>query len=94
MDLFLLLTAVVLGIIVLVGFLNEKIFHLTYEIVLLLASIFVGICMLAAVSVMKNTDTAEILENIQLFNLEDFLINGVLCFMLFAGSYHLRLGQF
>ena len=94
MDLFLLLTAVVLGIIVLVGFLNEKIFHLTYEIVLLLASIFVGICMLAAVSVMKNTGTAEILENIQLFNLEDFLIKGVLCFMLFAGSYHLRLSQF
>ena len=50
MNVFLLLTAVVLGIIMLVGFLNEKVFHLTYEIVLLLASIFVGVCMLAAAS--------------------------------------------
>lgn len=94
MNLFLLLTAIVLGIIVLVGFLNEKIFHLTYEIVLLLASIFVGACMLAAASVLKNTGAGEILEKIQLFNLEAFLLDGVLCFMLFAGSYHLKLSQF
>ncbi len=94
MNVFLLLTAVVLGIIMLVGFLNEKVFHLTYEIVLLLASIFVGVCMLAAASLLKNTGIGEILEKIQLFDLEAFLLDGVLCFMLFAGSYHLKLSQF
>ena len=94
MDLFLVLTVIVLGVIMLVGFLNEKIFNLTYEIVLLLASILVGICMLFAASMMKNSSPGEILEKIQLFNLEEFLLNGVLCFMLFAGSFHLKLSQF
>ena len=94
MNLFLLLMTIVLGVIVAVGFLNEKIFHKTYEIVLLLASILVGICLLTAASIMKNSSAEEILGSIQLFNLEDFLINGTLCFMLFAGSCHLKLRQF
>ena len=94
MNLFLLLMTIVLGVIMVVGFLNEKVFHKTYEIVLLLASILVGICLLAAVSIMKNSSAGEIMESIQLFNLEDILINGILCFMLFAGAYHLKLRQF
>ena len=94
MNLFLLLTAVVLGVIMVVGFLNEKVFHLTYEIVLLLFSILVGILLLAAASIIKNSSAREVLENFQLFNLEELLINGVLCFMLFAGAHHLKLRQF
>ena len=94
MNLFLLLTAVVLGVIMVVGFLNEKVFHLTYEIVLLIFSILVGILFLAAASIIKNSSASEVLENFQLFNLEELLINGVLCFMLFAGAHHLKLRQF
>ena len=94
MNLFLLLTSVVLGVIMAVGFLNEKVFHLTYEIVLLLFSILVGILLLAAASIIKNSSASEVLENFQLFNLEELLINGVLCFMLFAGAHHLKLRQF
>ena len=94
MNLFLLLTAVVHGVIMVVGFLNEKVFHLTYEIVLLLFSILVGILLLAAASIIKNSSASEVLENFQLFNLEELLINGVLCFMLFAGAHHLKLRQF
>ena len=94
MNLFLLLAALVLGVIMVVGFLNEKVFHLTYEIVLLLISIVVGISLLAAASIMKNSSAGEILESVQLFNLEDLLINGVLCFMLFAGARHLKVRQF
>lgn len=94
MNLFLLLAALVLGVIMVVGFLNEKVFHLTYEIVLLLFSILVGILLLAAASIIKNSSASEVLENFQLFNLEELLINGVLCFMLFAGAHHLKLRQF
>lgn len=94
MDHFLLLAAIVLGVIVVVGFLNEKIFHLTYEIMLLLASVLIGICMLMAAAAVKNSSVNEILQRVQLFNLEDLLMNGVLCFMLFAGSCHLKLNQF
>jgi CPA1 family monovalent cation:H+ antiporter len=94
MNLFLVLVTIVLGVIMVVGFLNEKVFHMTYEIVLLLASILVGMSLLAAASIMRNSSADEIMEGIQLFNLEDILINGILCFMLFAGSYHLKLRQF
>ena len=94
MDHFLLLTAIVLGVIVVVGFLNERFFHLTYEIVLLLASVVVGAGMLLAGSALNHTSAGEILQQIQLFNLEDLLMKGVLCFMLFAGSCHLKLSQF
>ena len=94
MDHFLLLTAVVLGVIVVVGYLNERFFHLTYEIVLLLASVVVGAGMLLAGSALNHTSAGEILQQIQLFNLEDLLMKGVLCFMLFAGSCHLKLSQF
>lgn len=94
MDRFLMLTAVVLGVIMVVGFLNEKVFHMTYEIVLLLASVVVGICLLAVASLIKSSSMGEILEQVRLFDLEEFLINGVLCFMLFAGSCHMKLQRF
>ena len=94
MDQFLLLSAIVLGVIMVVGYLNEKVFHLTYEIALLLSSMLVGICMLMAASALQNRSTGEILRKVQLFNLEDLLMKGVLCFMLFAGSCHLKLSHF
>lgn len=94
MDHFLLLSAIVLGVIVVVGFLNEKFFHLTYEIVLLIASVLVGACMLLGGAALKNSSAGELLQQVQLFNLEDLLMKGVLCFMLFAGSCHLKLSQF
>ena len=94
MEHFLLLTAIVLGVIVVTGFLNEKLFHLTYEIMLLLSSVLIGICMLMAAAAAKNSSMGEILQKVQLFNLEDLLMKGVLCFMLFAGSCHLKLSQF
>ncbi len=37
---------------------------------------------------------SQTLEGIQVFNLEEFLMEGVLCFMLFAGSCHMRLLDF
>ena len=61
MDHFLLLSAIVLGVIVVVGFLNEKFFHLTYEIVLLIASVLVGACMLLGGSALKNSSAGELL---------------------------------
>lgn len=36
----------------------------------------------------------EALEQIVTFDLEDYLMNGVLCFMLFSGSCHMKLADF
>ena len=94
MDSFLLLAAVTLGFAVLIGLLNEKLFHLTYEIALLLFSVLIGICLTVGISAARDTSVRELLQTFQVFNLETFLMKGVLCFMLFAGACHLKLHQF
>lgn len=94
MDNFLLLVSVSLGMIVLIGLLNEKITRMTNEIALMLFSAIAGCVITAVWSGMQNTTIKELLESVQVFNLESFLMHGVLCFMLFAGSCHLRLDAF
>ena len=93
MDSFLLLTTITLGIAVLIGFLNEKLFHLTYEISLLLFSVLIGAGLILPAAI-HNGSLMEVLQNVHVFNLETFLMNGVLCFMLYAGSCRLKLSQF
>ena len=94
MEHLLLLSAVTLGIIVLIGFLNEKFFHLNYEISLLLFSVIIGICLTLVFSLIKKESITDILQRVQVFDLEAFLMKGVLCFMLFAGSCKLKISQF
>ena len=91
---FIVIMAVTLGIAVLIGFLNEKVFHLTYEISLLLFSVPIGLCVTVLAAVIRNSTVREFLTTVQVYDLENFLLKGVLCFMLFAGSCRLKLGQF
>ncbi|MEE1113493.1 MAG: hypothetical protein UHN88_00255, partial [Eubacterium sp.] len=94
MEHFLLLATVALGLVVVFGFINEKLTHLTYEIALLLFSAVAGIIVTAIWAGTKGTGIADFLEGVQVFDIERFLMDGVLCFMLFAGSRHLRLADF
>ena len=83
-----------LGIIALIEFLNEKLFHLTKEISLMLFSVVIGFVLTVIMAIMKDETVKELLQGLQVYNIENFLMNGVLCFMLFAGSCHLKLGKF
>ncbi len=94
MNDFLILTAVTLGIAVLIGFLNEKLLHLTYEISLLLVSALLGVLLTAGAAAAGDSSVRELLQSVQVFDLEKFLMEGVLCFMLYAGSCQLKLRQF
>lgn len=91
---FLLQAVILLFFIVLLGFFNEKVTKFPYEISLMLYSVVIGSGVLIFVSVMSDTPARKMLENLQVFNLEEFLMEGVLCFMLFAGSCHMRLLDF
>ncbi len=93
-DHFLLLASVVLGLIVVIGFVNEKTLKLTYEIALLLFSVIVGAAIVAVVASIRDQSVRTLLANIQVFDLKRFLMEGVLCFMLFAGSRNLKLSAF
>ena len=85
---------VIIGFISVLGFLNEKLTKLTYEISLMLFSVIIGILMLTGTAVLSGTGIADILRNMQILNIESFLMEGVLCFMLFAGSCHMKLSDF
>ena len=83
-----------LSLIVVIGLINEKVTKLTYEIALMIFSIAVGAVLTFAGAGFKGTSISGLLTDIRVFDLESFLIEGVLCFMLFAGSCHMQLKDF
>ena len=84
----------ILALVCVLGFFNEKVTKLTYEIALLLFSTVIGVIILIVVSLAGNTPVANVLKEVQGFDIHDFLMHGVLCFMLFAGSCHMKLRDF
>ena len=91
---FLAVVVLLLSLIVLIGFINEKTLMLTYEIALMLFSVAIGGIITLLALLIKGTTVFEELSDVKLFDLEAFLMNGVLCFMLFAGSCHMKLRDF
>lgn len=91
---FLFYAVLILFLIVLLGFFNEKVTKLTYEIALMIFSVVIGAIVTLIVSAARGTGVSEFLSQIRLFDLESFLMEGVLCFMLFAGSCHMKLSDF
>ena len=82
---------VIIGIVCVLGFFNEKVTKLPYEISLMLFSTVIGILVLIASALFKGSDT---LEQPQIMDIEQFLLEGVLCFMLFASSCHMKISDF
>ena len=84
----------VIALICILGFFNEKVTKLTYEIALMLFSSILGILVLAGTALFSGTTVGNVLKDVQDFDIHDFLMHGVLCFMLFAGSCHMKLKDF
>lgn len=85
---------IIMGLVVGFSFLNEKLFHITREIALMLFAVILGVFIIATGAVFSWHPTLKLLTNLHLIDIEDFLMHGVLCFMLFAGSCHMRLSDF
>ena len=84
-----------LAFIVFLGFFNEKITKFTYEIALMLFSIIIGAVLLTLrITLGEDITVLQILEKFDFTKLEKLLMDGMLCFMLFAGSCHMRLLDF
>ena len=73
-------------LVVLLGFFNEKVTKITYEIALMLFAMVIGIGCLFIEYFTPGAPISSLVNTVHSFNLESFLINGVLCFMLFSGS--------
>ena len=91
---FLTYAVILLGLIVVIGVINEKMTKLTYEISLMMFAIVAGALLTVVYALVKNQTVRDIIDTIRVFNLEEFLMKGVLCFMLFAGSFRMRLSDF
>ena len=91
---FLTYTVVLLGLIVCIAFINERTVRLTYEIALMLFASVTGVILTLVIAVANDQTVTELLGSVQIFDLEEYLMKGVLCLMLFAGSCHMRLTDF
>ena len=76
----------ILALICVLGFFNEKVTKLTFEIALMLFSTIIGVVVLIVVTVASDTDVANVLREVQGFDIHDFLMHGVLCYMLLWGG--------
>lgn len=94
MNNFLASVTLFLLLIVGLGFFNEKVTKLTGEIALMLFAVILGCIFLALGVIVKDVPAIQVLANMHQWNLEEFLLEGVLCFMLFSGSCHMRLRDF
>lgn len=95
MNTFLIHTVILLALVVVLGFLNEKVTKWTGEIALMLYAIAIGAVLAILGIIFQGTEGfMQVLSGLQYFDLEEFLMEGVLCFMLFAGSCHMRLLDF
>ena len=81
----------IMALVVVLSFFNEKVTKLPNEIALMLFSTVIGIFIIIASALFSGS---EILEQAQMMDIEDFLLEGVLCFMLFAGSFRMKLSDF
>ena len=78
MNQFLVYTVVLLLLVVIIGYFNEKVTGFTYEISLMLFSIIIIMSLLFVNSVVFSVSVVEILNNCHKINLEAFLMDGVL----------------
>lgn len=84
----------VLFLVVIFSFINEKTIKLPYEIGLVIFGF--GFCLILILLQQMHALTLpeELLDLLKQFNFNDFLIHGVLCFMLFSGASRIKFNDF
>ncbi|MBO6258720.1 MAG: sodium:proton antiporter [Succinivibrio sp.] len=94
MNDFLPLVVALLFLVIIFNVINQKFFKFSYEIALMLFATITGGVMLCLNNFVFNVSLFEIITDLHTLNIESFLMNGALCFMLFAGSCHMRVQDF
>lgn len=84
----------ILFLVVVLSFINEKTTKFPYEIGLVIFgfAFILTLIMLRKLNILSIPE--EILALTQQFNFNDFLIHGVLCFMLFGGAASIKFNDF
>lgn len=80
-------------VIIIVGILNEKFFHIPNDIALVLFSTVVGILLLLLSKAELFSILNKVKDTYSSFDFAEFLFHGVHCFMLFAGASKLHFSK-
>ncbi len=91
---FLPLIITLLFLVIVFNFINRKFFHFSYEIALMLFATVLGTVFIGLSNFFLDTSIGKVLDKLQPINIESFLMDGALCFMLFAGACHLKISDF
>jgi CPA1 family monovalent cation:H+ antiporter len=90
----LLFLIILLAYIVFIGIMNEKIFHLQSDIALIFFSLVFSLILVAVRRLMPVDALILFTDRIGKFGFEEYLMDGVLCFMLFAGASKVNMSKF
>lgn len=85
---------IILGLLVLIGILNEKVFHIQSDIALILFSLIISLILLIFGRLLGIESVGRIIGEIGDFGFEKYLMEGVLCFMLFSGASKVNIRKF
>ncbi len=90
----LLFLIIILFFIVFIGIINEKFFHIQGDIALILFSLVIALTLAVISRFFSISALDRFVSNIGEFGFEEYLMDGVLCFMLFAGASKVNMGKF
>lgn len=90
----LLFLIILLTFIVCIGIINERIFHMQSDIALIFFSLIISLVLLAAKTFLPFDGLNAFIDNLGEFGFEEYLMDGVLCFMLFAGASKVNMKKF
>ena len=90
----LLFLIILLAFIVFIGIVNERIFHIQSDIALIFFSLIIALILALVRILSPTTPLNSFIDNLGDFGFEEYLMDGVLCFMLFAGASKVNMGKF
>ncbi len=85
---------IILILIVMIGILNEKFFHIQSDIALIMFSFIISLVLLIVSRILKIESIDAFVSQLGDFGFEEYLMDGVLCFMLFSGASKVNMRKF
>lgn len=90
----LLFLIIILVFVVFIGILNEKLFHIQSDIALIMFSLIISLILLIVSDIYDVPKLDEFFAHLGEFGFEEYLMDGVLCFMLYAGASKVNMKKF
>ena len=89
----LLLIIALLAYIVFIGIINERVFRLQSDIALIFFTLLISAIVLGVQTFFPNPFLEKYMDELTEFQFQDYLMDGMLCFMLFAGASKVNVGK-